>query len=320
MRLSYFGDGPWGGAVLQRLYDDGHDICAVVVRASPSDQSCQTVAQNLSIPVFSWPKVNAPEVQETVRSWQCDLAVSMSYDQIIREPLLSVPTLGFINGHAGLLPRYRGRSVINWAIINGETEIGVTIHQLDEGIDTGDVLLQERVPIGWEDDYGTMIPKVAARFPDLMSRTVHGLEVGELEPRPHPAMGTYYPLRGPGDEWLDWSANSESLYNKVRGLTRPGPGARTTLDGTEVIVWGARYDSSWPEYRANPGQVSGRGEMGWFVKTGDSLVEITEYEIASTGETPPLRIGTRFDADLLKLVYALRQRVAELEYEIEEGG
>ena len=101
-----------------------------------------------------------------------DLNLSVSYDQIIRRPLLEAAPLGFVNFHAGKLPIYRGRNVVNWALINGETEIGLTAHFMDEGIDTGDILLQRTLPIAWTDTYGDVLSRVVDAFPDLVRDAV----------------------------------------------------------------------------------------------------------------------------------------------------
>ncbi len=187
-----------------------------------------------------------------------DLGVSISYNQILRRPILDSARLGIVNFHAGKLPRYRGRNVINWAIINGESEIGLTAHFVDEGIDTGDIIYQITLPILWNDGYGDVLNRVVENFPHFASEVLDRIASGRFTAQPQTELpGTYFPGREDGDEWLDWSDTSLNLYNKIRAISRPGPGARTSLSHAEVIVWSAVYDESWPKYIATPGQVSG---------------------------------------------------------------
>jgi methionyl-tRNA formyltransferase len=193
-----------------------------------------------------------------------------------------------------MLPFYRGRNVINWALINGEQEIGVTAHFVDAGIDTGDILLQHRLPVGWTDTYGDLLCRVVQIMPDLVEETVRRIAGKSYTRHRQPEVGTYFGARGEGDEWLDWRETSVDLHNKVRAIARPGPGARTWLDVETVQVWRAYCDPAWPKYRATPGQVVGRTEAGVLVKTGDSVLLLTEVQLPGRAAAPPSwPIGTR---------------------------
>jgi len=241
----------------------------------------------------------------------------MSYDQILRQPIIESAPLGFINSHAGKLPYYRGRNIINWAIINNEREIGLTIHYVDEGIDTGDIILQRTWPIAWNDTYGTVLEKVQEAFPGLLVEAVSLIENGEVNRRPQSyRTGTYFGRRIPGDEWIDWRDTSLDVYNKIRAITHPGPGARTLLDERVLIVWCARYDPNWPKYIATPGEVVGIVPgQGVKVKTGDSILILASVQFDDVDEpeqTPRFPIGTRFGVNLVDTVYWLRQEVKDL--------
>ncbi len=204
---------------------------------------------------------------------------------------------------------------MNWAILNGETEIGLTVHHMDEGIDTGDIVLQRTLPIGWTDDYATVLARVVAAVPDIVAEAVAHLLGGNAarQPQNH-ALATYYGGRGPGDEWLDWNASSRDLHNKVRGITRPGPGARTLVAGSQLIVWRAHWDPAWPLYRATPGQVVGRDRRGVLVKTGDSTLQLIEVQQGDeTAAVPDWPIGTRLGTDVKAMLSALISRLETLE-------
>ena len=172
----------------------------------------------------------------------------------------------------------------------------MTAHYVDQGIDTGDIVLQRRLPIGWTDTYGDVLPG-RSRACRIWSRTRSGRGRGRRRPVPQPEVGTYFAGRGEGDEWLDWGETAVNLHNKVRAITRPGPGARTSLDGEMVVVWRAFCDPAWPKYRATPGQVVGRRQDGVLVKTGDSVLLVQEVQLPSKAPTrPSWPIGTRLGA------------------------
>ena len=297
MRLLYFGDAHWAADSLRRLALRGHEIAGVVIRSRPSDTTLEKAAHELGLPVFQPERVNDAPFLEKVKTLRPDLNLSVSYDQILKSGILASAPLGFINFHAGKLPFYRGRSVINWAIINGEEEIGVTAHYVDGGIDTGDIILQRTVRVEWTDTYAEVLAKVIASFPGLVMDAVQLIADGRAvrQPQAHLA-GTYFAGRREGDEGIGWSDGSRNIYNKIRGIARPGPGARARLEGRQVTVWKSSYDPAWPTYIAIPGQVVGRRPDGVSVKTGDKTLLV--HEIQMTGEAPCVprwKTGTRLE-------------------------
>jgi methionyl-tRNA formyltransferase len=314
MRIAYFGDGLWATECLRALLGAGHQIVAVVVRRLPSDSTLETLAATHKLPVHQPHRVNAPEFVARLGEITPDLCVSMSYDQIFQQPIREIAPHGFINCHAGKLPFYRGRNPINWALINNEAEVGLTVHHVDEGIDTGDIVAQHTVPATWGDTYGSVLAKVVAAFPSVVLEAVASIERGAPRLKQNDP-GTYFAARRPGDEWINWSDESLKIYNKIRAITHPGPGART-LDGTRpLIVWHASYDPQWPKYRATAGEVVGvvRGR-GVQVKTGDStvLVERIQYVGEEHEQVPAFRIGTRFADETSGRLTRLEQEIIEL--------
>lgn len=318
MRILIIGDGPWAANVLLPLTQAGHEIAAVILRDTPSDSSLEAAARVLNVPVLRPANVNAPEFVEMIKWMDADLGVSIACNQIMRRPLLDSARRGFVNFHAGQLPRYRGRNVINWAIINGESEIGLTAHFVDEGIDTGDIILQQTLPIEWNEDYGDVLRRIVEYFPAFVVEAIRGLESGELKRQPQRNLSsTYFSGRSEGDEWIDWSATSFDLYNKVRAISRPGPGARTLLGDKAVIIWKAAYDPNWPTYIATPGQVVGRSDDGAVVKTGNSTIVLKEVQVDNGPcEVPAWPIGTRLGINLFSLIQSLQSRIRELESQL----
>ena len=317
-RIVLFGDGKWAANSLARLHEVGFVMVGVVVRTRPSDDSLSDEAGALNVPIFQPPAVNSTDFLAMVSSLAPDLCLSISYDQILRAPLLATPRLGFVNFHAGKLPRYRGRNIINWAIINGEPEIGLTAHFMDEGIDTGDIILQKTFSITWSDTYGTVLQRIVEAFPEFVLEAVKQVATGSARPvKQELVQGTYFGGRENGDEWLDWSDTSTNLYNKIRAITHPGPGARTLDDDKEVIIWNSAYDTSWPKYIATPGQVVGRDAAGALVKTGDSVLLVTEIQFQNCEcEVPAWRIGTRLGMNPMRIYKTLMKRIEELESQL----
>ena len=321
MRILLFGDGLWATNSLQRLAQEGYALLGVVIRTQPTDPELLASAKTLHLPILQPQKVNDPEFVTEVKALEPDLNLSVSYDQILRQPILGTAPLGFVNFHAGKLPYYRGRNVINWAIINNETEIGLTSHYVDEGIDTGDIILQRTFPIYWADSYGDVLNRVVAAFPDLVSETVQLINCGQTQSHPQAHLsGTYFAGREKGDEWLDWADNSLNLYNKIRSISHPGPGARTFLGEHAVVVWKASYKPDWPVYKATPGQVVGRRpDEGVIVKTGDSTLLLQRVQVgASEIQTPGWRIGARLGTNLCTYLQTLEARVKHIEQVLAE--
>jgi methionyl-tRNA formyltransferase len=323
MRILLFGDGRWATESLRALIDDaGHDLLGVVTRLKPTEPSLMELAGELNLPVHCPAKVNAPDFVKAVSDMRPDINVSISYDQILREQIVKTAPLGFINFHAGKLPHYRGRNVVNWAIINGETEIGLTSHYIDEGIDTGDIILQESLPIEWTDTYHDVLQKLFSRFPGFVSETLRAIADGTVNrKRQRDLPGTYFPARGEGDEWIDWNDTSLTIYNKIRAITRPGPGARTVYNGRNAIIWRSSYDRGWPAYIATPGRIINRvkGE-GVFVKTGDSVLLLEEVQI-DHGEPkiPDWPVGTQLGIDIGARLRELETRISMIERSIAQS-
>jgi methionyl-tRNA formyltransferase len=322
MRILIFGDGAWAGRSVLRLCQDGHAVTGVVLRRRPSSDDLQGVAGRVGAVVLQPDDPSSVDFVGQVAALAPELVLSVAYDRILRSPLLGVPARGGVNFHAGKLPEYRGRNVVNWAILNGEREIGLTAHVMDEGIDSGAILLQRTLPIGWTDTYADVLRHVVDAMPDLVADTVAGLAAETLVARPQsPSGGTYYGGRVSGDEWLDWRDTSRDLYNKIRGITRPGPGARTLLGGRPVVIWRAEYDPAWPRYRATPGEVVGRGADGSVtVKTGDSTVVIHEAQVGDEAPGPPRwAVGRRLGVNPAAALAELEGRVAALERRLQPG-
>lgn len=323
LSVGYFGDGPWAHDALRRLIGDKQlDVVFVSPRFQSPDPILTSIARGSGIPILCEERVNAAASLDKIRSFGPDLLVSMSYDQIIREPLLKIPPHGFINCHAGKLPSYRGRNILNWALINGEKEFGITVHHIDQGIDTGPIILQKSVPIRPDDDYSTVLLKAQAECGGVLHAAIDLIRRGRAKPRIqnkiHP-VGFYCGRRRAGDEFVDWGWDSRRIHDFVRGVCPPAPGARTNLGGRELVVLKTALVPKAPRYIGRVGEVVGRDPLSVSVKTGDSTLRILLIgDVDPTGKVgearvPELRIGDRLGTDLRAELLRLTSKVAELE-------
>jgi methionyl-tRNA formyltransferase len=298
----------------------GWELSGLVAASKPADPTLLSVARELQIPIFQPARVNDVHVVTQLASLRPDVSVCVSYLQILRRPLLDLAPLGVINVHPGKLPAYRGRHAISWAIINGEDEIGVTAHFMDAGVDTGDVIRQKTIPIGWTDTYGDVLGRLSVVIPDLVTEVMELAATGRITRQVQaPEMARYFCSRREGDEWIVWTDSSQAIHNKIRAISRPGPGAKTVLGTQVVTIWRALYDPGWPRYIATAGDVVGRspGE-GVVVKTGDSTLLVREVE--PEGEevgVPAWPIGTRLGIDITARLPALLAQVKRQETELE---
>lgn len=321
MRILFFGDGQWGTKSLNRLIKEKKNIIGVVTRTKATDSLLLETAHNFGITVYCPKNVNSDKFIKTVTDLKPDLNLSVSYDQILKEKIRQTAPLGFINFHAGKLPYYRGRNPINWAIINGEKEIGITAHYVDEGIDTGNIILQKCLPILWEDTYADVLSRVIDSIPSLVSEAVSLIDSGMVKPVSQSQNpGTYFAAREQGDEWIDWNDTSLKIYNKIRAISDPAPGAITIWGDHVVKIWQAFYQPDWTIYDATPGQVVGRiPNCGVIVKTGDSVIEIRKVEIEQGIRfVPQWKIGTRLGLNHNLLIMNLLERIITLEKKLEK--
>ena len=324
MRIGYFGDGHWARRALDQILGaSALQVAYVVARHDDPDPGLRKRAESLGVPFFAPENVNRTEVLDQLSRHAPDINVSMSYDQILRSDAIEMAPRGFINCHAGALPFYRGRNVLNWALINGEERFGVTVHDVDEGIDTGDILTRRFETIAPDDDYASLLEKAGALCADALVETLEDIRQGTASRTPqeeiHP-VGFYCSGRREGDEWIDWSWPSERIHNLVRAISPPGPGARTLLDEEPIVILSSERIPQAPEYVDRPGTVVGRQEDGVVVKTGDTTLKVTKVadwdgEVRNP-RTPTYRIGTSFGANLREEVGRLRRRIEQMEEKI----
>jgi methionyl-tRNA formyltransferase len=208
--------------------------------ASPVKES----ALRVNLPVIQPERIrNNEEFRAQLTSSKPEAIIVVGYGRIIPQWMLDLPRLGNINLHASLLPKYRGAAPIQWAIANGETVTGVTTMRIDAGLDTGDILLQQELPITAEDTSETLAPRLAAIGADLMVTTLRGLLAGTLEARPQDdSQASLAPILKKEDGLVDFSRSAAEIFNRMRGF-QPWPGAYTKFRGKTLQIFKARPEA-----------------------------------------------------------------------------
>jgi len=232
---------------LEKLVQKNYDIVAVVTQPDrPKGRGKQLVAppvkgaaERYNIPVLQPPRVKDPSFLETLKQLSPDLIVVAAFGQILPKNVLDFPPLGCINVHPSLLPRYRGAAPINWTLIHGETRTGVTIMYMDEGLDTGDILLQEETPIDPEETFGQLHDRLATLGADLLLQAIQLLEAHQAPRRSQEnSLSCYAPMLKKEDGLIRWEEEVSTIVNRIRGLS-PTPAAYTFLDGKALKIFAA---------------------------------------------------------------------------------
>jgi methionyl-tRNA formyltransferase len=271
-------------APFKRLIERGDNIVGFVTLTDESMQKMSgatdltRLAAGAQIPQLRITNVNRPESIEWIRNLQPDLLLVIGWTQLLKPELLRVPTLTCIGFHASLLPKYRGRAPINWAIINGETVTGNSMITLEPEADTGDVVAQREIPITDEDDCNTMYQKVGQTEVEMLEEVLPQIQRGILpRMKQDNSIATVMPKRRPEDGIIDWNRSSRELYNWVRALTEPYPGAFTFVNGEKVWIWKAQIEQMrLPS--AEPGTVS-VNDAGWtMVATSDGWLRLVSIQ------------------------------------------
>ena len=290
--IGYFADGPWAHEAFNLISaEPSMQIKFICLRYNSEDNILSGLAEKYNIPCLKVPNINDSKFLEQVKTYDCDIFVSMSFDQIFKKEIINLPPGKVINCHAGKLPFYRGRNILNWVLINDEKEFGITVHYVDEGIDTGDIILQKVFPICDDDSYKTLLTTAYKACAELLVESLR-LYIREdiivtKQSDIHP-VGFYCGKRGEGDELLNWELNSRDIFNFIRAICEPGPMARSSLNGEEIKINKCELIRDAVNYRCIPGQVVGKSGKSLIVKTGDSTIKIVEYYYDGS-----IRVGDR---------------------------
>jgi methionyl-tRNA formyltransferase len=283
MRIVFMGTPEFAVPSLKALIESGDEVVAVVTQPDkPKGRGLEvtpppvkTLAQKHGIPVLQPQKIKTEEFLKQLEELKPDIICVVAYGKILPKGILELPKYGCINVHASLLPKYRGAAPINWAIIRGEKVTGITTMKMDEGMDTGDILLQREVPIEDEDTAETLSHKLSLTGAEVLIETLNLLKEGKLKPIPqNHSQATYAPMLKKEDGEIDWGKTAEEIRNLVRG-TLPWPGAYTFLDNKILKVYKVRV----VEGQGKPGEVIKSDKETLRVATGENALDILELQI-----------------------------------------
>jgi methionyl-tRNA formyltransferase len=287
LRIIFFGTPDFAVASLKALVDAGANIVSVVTAPDkPAGRGMQLQSSAIKLyaveqglPVLQPEKLKNPEFVQELRDLDADLHIVVAF-RMLPEVVWDMPPLGTVNVHGSLLPQYRGAAPINWAIINGETETGVTTFRLKHEIDTGNILLQKKLPILPEDNIGSVYDKLMHLGGQLLVETVKGLAEGSIKEQPQDAIADsdlkHAPKIFKEHTVVDWNQPAGSIHNLVRGLS-PHPAAITKLDGKVLKLYKVHSVGLAPD--KEPGTVDSDGKTYLRFATTDGWVYIEELQL-----------------------------------------
>lgn len=288
MRIIFLGTPDFAVASLKALVENNYQVVAVVTAPDrPAgrgrklrEPAVKEFAKEQGIPVLQPVKLRDPEFLEQLKAFKADIQVVVAF-RMLPEVVWDMPPLGTINVHASLLPQYRGAAPINHVLINGETETGVTTFKLQHEIDTGGILLQDKISIEKEDNAGSLHDKLMALGADLLIKTLEKIQDNSITPTEQSELlgdneVKHAPKIFKEDGIIDFENNGEEIINQIRGLS-PYPGAHTTLDGKTLKIYRATFEPSAGPHSA--GQVNSDGKDYLKISCKDGEINILTLQL-----------------------------------------
>ncbi len=282
LKIGFFADGVWAHKALSLFLNDPYlDIVFICARFESPDKYLEKKAYEKKIDFLIHENIKNQSFIEELSKYKCDLFVSMSFNQIFNKILLDLPNLGTINCHASKLPFYRGRNILNWVLINDEKEFGITVHYVDEGIDTGDIILQKTFSITDNDNYKTLLDLSFKECPLILYESVkliHQKKVIRIPQVSINPIGSYCKRRKSGDEIINWNLNTRKIFNFIRAITFPGPCATSFLRKKMIKIISAEIEKDCSKYQGEISQIVDMSEESFLVKTLDGYIRITNWD------------------------------------------
>lgn len=285
MKIVFMGTPDISVSILDSIVNSRHEVTAVVTREDkPKGRGKEMAfppvkeyALSHNIPIMQPQKIKTSEAIEELKSYEADIFVVAAYGQILSKEILEMPRLGCINVHTSLLPKLRGSAPIQWAIIEGETETGVTIMQMDEGMDTGDILFTEKVPIDKDETGGSLFDKLAECGAGLIVKALDAIEAGDFTPvaQDHDK-ATYAKMLNKKLGYIRFQRTAEEIERLIRGLD-PWPSTFTYYKGKTLKIWKAEVVNE--NNNAAPGTVVKVDNEAIYVNTTKGILKITELQL-----------------------------------------
>ena len=291
MNVIFAGTPEFAAAALSALSVSRHSVLAVLTQPDrPSGRGMKLMASPvkslalaLGLPVVQPRSLKDTATQQVLGEYRADVLIVAAYGLILPQAVLDIPRLGAINIHASLLPRWRGAAPIQRAILAGDRETGICIMRMDAGLDTGPVLLEERLEIADVDTAGTLHDKLSSVGGRLVVAALDGLDVGRLEPKPQPREGAIYARKLEKTEArINWSMPAEQIWRLIRAFD-PSPGASTELHRDQVKMFGARLELN---ASGQPGEVLAVDDDGVVIACGSGAVKVVEFQRAGGRRLP----------------------------------
>jgi UDP-4-amino-4-deoxy-L-arabinose formyltransferase/UDP-glucuronic acid dehydrogenase (UDP-4-keto-hexauronic acid decarboxylating) len=312
---------------IQAVNSAGHEIDRIITCGdenfyTTSAAGFEQLATNIGAEYYFCTDLGSEEMVNRLSDGQSDVAISVNWKYPISRSVLTAFDHGVLNAHAGDIPRYRGNAAPNWAILNGEDEVVLTVHRMNKEIDAGPIVRQSQVPITEQTYLGEVYEAMRTQFPELFVESLSGLEDGMITPQPQPDDPTTI-LRGyprvPKDSEIDWKQSATGIHRLVRASAEPLFGAYTYLGTEKLIIWRARVEAPAHQYCGTPGQVAERrpdsGEVS--VITGEEFLVLEEVQRENGDRTAATdaitSIRTRLGMDKQAEIRRLTERIAELE-------
>ncbi len=286
MRVVFMGTPDFATGTLEEIVKSGYEVVGVVTQPdkpkgrgkSLMPTPVKEVALRYGLPVYQPKRAKEPEFIETLKGLEPDVIVVAAFGQIITKEILEMPRFGCVNVHASLLPAYRGAAPIQWAVINGDKESGVTIMQMDEGIDTGDMMDKVVVPIAEDETGGSLFDKLSAAGAKLCVKVLKDLEAGKAirERQPKESTTAYASMINKGMGEINWERKAKEIEQLIRGLN-PWPSAYTRIHGKMLKLWKAEVFEDTVHKQA--GEIVKIEKDGIYVQTGEGLLKIRELQL-----------------------------------------
>lgn len=292
MKIVFMGTPDFAAASLKALYDAGRDVAAVFsqpdkpknrgMKLAPSPVKELALAHGT--PVYQPETLRDGQAEALLRAIAPDLIAVVAYGRILPPSILDIPPLGCVNIHASLLPRLRGSAPVQWAVLNGDTETGVTSMYMAPEMDAGDIIFARKTPIGEEETAGELFDRLAALGADLLVETIQAIEEGRAPrtPQDH-ALATYAPPIRKEQAPIDWSRSAREISCQVRGLI-PWPVATAELFDTQLKIYAVKPEPG--TVKAEPGTVLSANDEGIRVACGDGAVRILEVQAPGKKRMP----------------------------------
>ena len=287
MKIIFMGTPDFAAGALKALIGAGHEIILAVTQPDkPKGRSKELVpspvkvcAAEHGIPVFQPRRIKVPEAVEELRKFQADICVVAAFGQILSQEILDMPRFGCLNIHASLLPKYRGASPIQHVILNGEERTGITVMQMDAGLDTGDMLYKKEIPIEKTDNYETLHDKLMVLGGEAIVEALSLLEQGKLIPqKQQDDLSCYAPLIDKSMGEIDFSKDAETIDRQIRGMT-PWPSAFTFYRGKQLKVWLAESTITENTFGRTPGEILQVSKDCVTVAAGKGALRIYELQL-----------------------------------------